>query len=314
MAIKTVGIVGTGVIGASWIGLFLAHGLKVLVADPAPGAKEKLAEYLEKVWPTLQELGISAGGSLDNYEFVGTNLGDRYAEVDYIQENAPERVDLKVKLICEIDAKTRPDVIIASSSSGIPSSQFISECNVNPGRVLIGHPFNPPHLMPLVEVVPHPKTHPDHVEEALSFYRSVGKTPIHIKQEIPGFVANRLQAVVCNEAYSLVTRGVVSAMDLDMCVTSSLGPRWAVTGPLVSNALGGGGGADGFRHLMEHLGPASEKWLEDIKANSFKSDQQSIELLTASVEEELEKEDSAVLEARRDKLLVELFRQQKDAQ
>ncbi|EXK23356.1 hypothetical protein FOMG_19864 [Fusarium oxysporum f. sp. melonis 26406] len=309
MAIRTVGVVGTGVIGASWIGLFLAQGLRVLVADPASGAEEKLAKHLRKIWPTLQDLGLSPNGSFANYEFVGTNLGERYADVDFVQENAPERPDLKVQLVSEIDAKTPPDVVIASSSSGIPSSQFISECKVNPGRVLIGHPFNPPHLMPLVEVVPHPNTHPDRIEEAMSFYRSLGKRPIHIKQEIPGFVANRLQAVVCNEAYSLVTRGVVSAMELDLCMTTSLGPRWAVTGPLVSNALGGGGGVDGFRHLIEHLGPASEKWLEDIRAHSFKSNHENINLLIASVREELEKEDSAALEARRDRLLVELFRQ-----
>ncbi|KAL7755627.1 hypothetical protein ACKLNR_014154 [Fusarium oxysporum f. sp. zingiberi] len=285
MAIRTIGVVGTGVIGASWIGLFLAQGLRVLVADPAPGAEEKLAKHLRKIWPTLQDLGLSPNGSFANYEFVGTNLGERYADVDFVQENAPERPDLKVQLVSEIDAKTRPDAVIASSSSGIPSSQFISECKVNPGRVLIGHPFNPPHLMPLVEVVPHPNTHPDRIEEAMSFYRSLGKRPIHIKQEI-----------------------------LDLCMTTSLGPRWAVTGPLVSNALGGGGGADGFRHLIEHLGPASERWLEDIRAHSFKSNHESIDLLIASVGEELEKEDSAALEARRDRLLVELFRQQQHTQ
>ncbi|KAF5001120.1 hypothetical protein FGRMN_1231 [Fusarium graminum] len=310
MAIKTVGVVGTGIIGASWIGLFLAHGLRVLVADPGPGAEEKLAQYLERIWPTLQELGLSQDASLKNYEFVGASLDERYADVDFVQENAPEKTNLKIKLVGEIDAKTRPDVVIASSSSGIPSSEFISECKVNPGRVLIGHPFNPPHLMPLVEVVPHADTHRDRIEEALTFYRSVGKSPIHIKKEIPGFVANRLQAVVCNEAYSLITRGVVSAMDLDLCVTNSLGPRWAVTGPLVSNAMGGGGGADGFRHLMEHLGPASEKWLEDIRAHRFDSNKESIDLLTASVAEELEKEDVVALEARRDKFLIKLFRDQ----
>ncbi|KAF5664489.1 3-hydroxyacyl dehyrogenase [Fusarium heterosporum] len=313
MAIKTVGVVGTGIIGASWIGLFLAHGLRVLVADPGPGAEKKLAQYLEKIWPTLQELGLSQEASLKNYEFVGPSLDERYADVDFVQENAPEKINLKIKLVSEIDAKTRPDVVIASSSSGIPSSEFITECKVNPGRVLIGHPFNPPHLMPLVEVVPHADTHPDCIEEALTFYRSVGKSPIHIKKEIPGFVANCLQAVVCNEAYSLITRRVVSAMDLDLCVTNSLGPRWAVTGPLVSNAMGGGGGADGFRHLMEHLGPASEKWLEDIRAHRFNSNKESIDLLTASVAEELEKEDVVALEARRDRLLIKLFRDQRQS-
>ncbi|KAH7041566.1 3-hydroxyacyl-CoA dehyrogenase [Microdochium trichocladiopsis] len=310
MAIKTVGVVGTGLIGASWTGLFLAHGLRVLVADPAPGAAEKLAKYLETIWPTLAQLGpgLASGASLANYEFVGTSLGERFAEVDFVQENAPEKQQLKTTVVGEIDAKTRPDVIIASSSSGIPSSQFVSECRVNPARVLIGHPFNPPHLMPLVEVVPHPGTDTAKTEEAMAFYRSLGKKPVHLRKEVPGFVANRLQAVVCNEAYSLVTRGVLSAEDLDLCMTSSLGPRWAVTGPLVSNAMGGGGGAEGFRHFIEHLGPAFDSWLEDIRANRFQSTKESLDLLMARVDEALSTSDAGALEARRDRLLVQMLR------
>jgi 3-hydroxyacyl-CoA dehydrogenase len=231
MAIKTVGVVGTGVIGASWTGLFLAHGLRVLVADPSPDAADKLASYLKSIWPALQEIGLSEGASIDNYEFVGASLGEHYSKVDFIQEvcimhckhsqhikltlrqNAPERPELKLKLLAEIDAKTRKDVVIASSSSGIPSSRFISQCK-NPERVLIGHPFNPPHLMPLVEVVPHPGTNAATIATAIEFYNSIGRKAIHIQQEAPGFVANRLQAALLTEAYSLVSRGIISAEDL----------------------------------------------------------------------------------------------------
>ena len=129
------------------------------------------------------------------------------------RQNAPEKPELKLKLLAEIDSKTRPDVTIASSSSGIPSSQFISQCK-NPERVLIGHPFNPPHLMPLVEVVPHPGTNAATIATAIEFYDSLGRKAIHIQQEAPGFVANRLQAALLTEAYSLVSRGVISAEDL----------------------------------------------------------------------------------------------------
>ncbi|KAK5706005.1 hypothetical protein LTR17_021167 [Elasticomyces elasticus] len=148
-SIRTVGVVGTGVIGASWTGLFLANGLKVLVSDPAPNAEEKLVAYLNSNWPTLQEIGLAQNASLANYRFVGASLEAHYGELDFVQENAPERLGLKTKLVGEIDAGTRPDVIIASSSSGITSSQFIGNCK-HAERVLIGHPFNPPHLMPLV--------------------------------------------------------------------------------------------------------------------------------------------------------------------
>ncbi|KAI4846812.1 putative hydroxyacyl-CoA dehydrogenase [Aureobasidium sp. EXF-8845] len=211
--IKTVGIVGTGVIGASWTALFLSHGLKVLVADPAPGAVDKLSAYIKSVWPALERMGIDDDASPDNYEFVGTDLGEHISECDFIQENAPERVDLKTKLLAQLDRAAPKNVIIASSSSGLPSSRFIGDCQ-HPERVLIGHPFNPPHLMPLVEVVPHAGTSDSSIQGALAFYKSVGRKPVHIRQEVPGFAANRLQAALCNEAYSLVARGVLSAEDL----------------------------------------------------------------------------------------------------
>ncbi|CCT71793.1 related to lambda-crystallin [Fusarium fujikuroi] len=308
MSIRTVGVVGTGVIGASWAGLFLAHGLRVLVSDPAPNAEKGLKDAIHTLLPILEVIRPHSNIDLSKLEFVGSSLGHRLGEVDFIQENAPERVDLKTKLIAELDAGARPEVVIASSSSGIPSSQFISNCAKNPGRVLIGHPFNPPHLMPLVEVVPHPGTDSKSVDTAVSFYRSIGKTPVVIKKEVPGFAANRLQAVLCNEVYSLVSNGVMSAKDVDTCVTSSLGPRWAVTGPLMSNAMGGGGGSDGFRHLLEHLGPASQQWLEHIKANSFQWDTESLDKLTDSVGEELQGANVKELEKERDRLLVEILK------
>jgi 3-hydroxyacyl-CoA dehydrogenase len=229
--IKTVGVVGTGVIGSSWIGLFLAKGLHVIVSDPAPDAEKKLSDYLKGIWPLLERSGLSPGASLSNYEFVGSSLAGRYESIDFVQEvsydetqhlvilysleqNVPERIDIKNKIIAEIDAGTRSDVIIASSSSGLPSSRFVKDCQKNPSRVLIGHPFNPPHIVPLVEIVPHPGTAEEFIQIALEFYQSLGKHPIVVRQETPGFVANRLQAAINNEAFSLVQRGVVTAKEL----------------------------------------------------------------------------------------------------
>ena len=164
---------------------------------------------------------------------------------------------------------TRKGVVIASSSSGLPSSAFIGRSQHDPSRILVGHPFNPPHLIPLVEVVPHPGTSGKAVEITLDFYRSLGKKPIHIRREIPGFVANRLQAAINNEAYSLVSRGIVSAADLDAAVTSGPGLRWALTGPIITNALGGGGGSEGFDNRIERLGPAIRSWEDDILLHRF---------------------------------------------
>ncbi|QLI68416.1 L-carnitine dehydrogenase [Metarhizium brunneum] len=308
MSIRTVGVVGTGVIGSSWIGLFLARGLQVIVSDPASGAEQKLAAYLQAIWPTMQKSGLAPNAALTNYRFVGAQFKHHFANVDFVQENAPERIELKTDILGEIDAATRPDVVIASSSSGIPSSRFISKCAVNAGRVLIGHPFNPPHLMPLVEVVPHAETAAASTETAMNFYKSLGRKPVLIRQEIPGFAANRLQAAVCNEAYSLVSRGVLSAQDLDTCVTSSLGPRWAVTGPLLSNAMGGGGGTDGFKHFLEHLGPATRSWMDDMQAHAFQWTPEGLATLRESVAKELQGKDTKELERKRDQCLVEVLR------
>lgn len=216
-------------------------------------------------------------------------------------------------------------MIIASSSSGIPSSQFISQCAVNPARVLIGHPFNPPHLIPLVEVVPHPTTAASVTEAAIAFYKSLGRTPVHIRQELPGFAANRLQTALLNEAYSLVSRGIISAEDLgecenrrtirdqqlrrnlDTCVTNSLGPRWAATGPLLSYTMAGGGGMDGLKHALEHFSPASRSWLDDMKAHTFTWAPKDIDALSASISEALSGKDPKDLERKRDDLLVKIL-------
>ncbi|KAJ9298232.1 hypothetical protein DTO271G3_3837 [Paecilomyces variotii] len=311
-AIKTVGVVGTGVIGASWTALFLANGLRVLVSDPAPGAKDRLITYLNTVWPVLERLHLRPGASISNWTFVGESLGDACAEVDFIQENAPEKVDLKRKLLASLDAKTRDHVIIASSSSGIPSSQFVTECK-NPERVLIGHPFNPPHLMPLVEVVPHPKTNTASIKTAMGFYESLGKSPVLIHQETPGFVANRLQAALVNEAYSLVQRGIVSAEACDTCVTTGVGLRWALTGPFMTNVLGGGGGKEGFRHIVTHLGPAFESWTKDMNNHAFVFNDANVQKLDDSVQEMLSESDSKKVEEERDEVLVDMIKRKRAA-
>ncbi|KAJ5360352.1 Dehydrogenase multihelical [Penicillium concentricum] len=302
--IRTVGVIGTGVIGASWTALFLARGLKVIVTDPAPGADGKLRDYLLKHWPTIPNTKVTQDEYLNNFKFVkeiDAHLGD----IDLIQENGPERLDFKRRLFAHLDANTPEHVVIASSSSGLPSSEFITECKKNPARILIGHPFNPPHLVPLVEVVPHQGTGDVYVTAALQFYRSLGKDPVLVKKETPGFIANRLQAAVCAEAYSLVSRGVVSAEDLDKTVTSGLGLRWALTGPIMTNTLGGGGD---FNCFMNHLGPALKTWLEDMHRHEFDMDSQDMDVLKERVDEWTSQVNLKEIEESRDKILVGLIK------
>ncbi|PLB48402.1 hypothetical protein P170DRAFT_386855 [Aspergillus steynii IBT 23096] len=307
--IRTVGVIGAGVIGASWTALFLAKGLKVIVTDPAPGAEAKIREYLQEYCSAVPNATLSPASCLNNFTFV-TDIDPYLDSLDLIQENGPERVDFKRRLFAHLDAKTPSHVLIASSSSGLPASQFVTECTNNPSRILIGHPFNPPHLVPLVEIVPHPGTSEKAVSAAYQFYQSLEKDPVVVKSETPGFVANRLQAAVCAEAYSLVSRGIVSPEDLDKTVTSGLGLRWALTGPIMTNTLGGGGD---FTHFMDHLGPALKSWLDDMDQHRFDiGSEDRVGALKKTVNEWVAQVDLKKHEADRDALLADLVRSKLD--
>jgi 3-hydroxyacyl-CoA dehydrogenase len=221
--------------------------------------------------------------------------------------------DFKTKLFANLDEKARPDIILASSSSGIPSSQFIDGCKKAPERVLIGHPFNPPHLVPLVEVVPHPGTQQSIIKTAMEFYTSLGKTPIEIKLEIPGFVANRLQSCLNFEAMALVKRGAVSAEAVDLAVTSSLGMRWAVIGPLMSNVFGGGGGRDGFLKIQKGIGMTATVWQDDMAAHKFDMTDENLEMVDKSVQVWLDHVDLSAIENLRDDVILTTIEKKKMA-
>ncbi|EXJ83633.1 3-hydroxyacyl-CoA dehydrogenase [Capronia coronata CBS 617.96] len=306
--IRTVAVIGCGVIGMSWACLFLAKGLKVIITDPVEGAEDRFRRYLDEAWPSIQlQLGSLQQEPAKNYEFVA-DIVPRLIEVDFIQENGPERVEFKQELFKTLDQHARPGVVIASSSSGLPSSAFIGQCEHEPGRILIGHPFNPPHLIPLVEVVPHAGTTPAIITTAMAFYRALGKRPVLIRKEVPGFVANRLQAAINAEAYSLISRGVISAEDLDTAVTSGPGLRWGVTGPIVTNALGGGGGADGFNTRLERLGPAIRGWEKDMLEHRFDWSEERLSLLKAEVGNYLTAVNWSELTRQRDSVLLQLLK------
>jgi len=252
--IRRIAIVGTGVIGASWAAQYLARGFDVIATDPAPNAEENLRKYVDEAWPTLTEIGLSPGASRDRLSFT-TNMKEALSQADFVQENGPERVDFKIKLFADMDDATPPDSIIASSSSGITPSVMQTNCK-HPERVLIGHPFNPPHLIPLVEVVGGGKTSPEAIQQAIAFYASIGKKPIHLHKELPGHVGNRLQIALYKEVMYLIQQGVLSVSDADDAVSYGPGLRWGVMGPSLQWHLGGGAG--GIKHFMEHLMPGME--------------------------------------------------------
>jgi len=248
-SVRRIAVVGTGVIGASWAAQYLARGFDVVATDPGPNAEANLRKYVDDAWPILTAIGLSPGAGRERLSFT-TNMKEALADADFVQENGPERPEFKIQLYADMDAATRPDVLIASSSSSLTMSVIQSKCK-QPGRCLIGHPFNPPHVIPLVEVVGGAKTSPAALEQAMAFYAAIGKKPILLHKELPGHVANRLQVALYKEVLYLIQQGVLSVEDADAAVCWGPGLRWGIMGPNLQFHLGGGAG--GIKHFIEHL-------------------------------------------------------------
>jgi len=259
-SIRRIAIVGTGVIGASWAAEYLAHGFDVVATDPAPNAEANLRKYVDAAWPALTAMGLSPKASRDRLSFT-LDMKTAVSDANLVQENGPERPDFKIKLFAEIDGATPVDSIIASSSSGITMTVMQSACT-HPERCVIGHPFNPPHMIPLVEVVGGEKTSPEAVQRAIEFYASIGKKPIHLRKEVVGHVANRLQAALYREVVNLIHLGVLNVADADTAVSWGPGLRWGVMGPNMLFHLGGGAG--GIQHFMDHLSGPLASWWKDL--------------------------------------------------
>jgi carnitine 3-dehydrogenase len=242
--IQRVAVVGTGVIGACWATFFLARRLDVTATDPAPGAEAALRDTIRAQWPAMERLGLAPGASPDRLRFAASPEA-AVAQAQFVQENGPERVELKRDLFRRLDAAAPEQTILATSSSTITVSEFQDACARHPERVVLGHPFNPPHLIPLVEVAGGRATSADAVERALGFYRAIGKHPIHLRKEVRGHVANRLQAALWQEAFHLVATGVASVADIDAAIAHGPGLRWALLGPFLNLHLSGGAGGIG---------------------------------------------------------------------
>jgi ketoreductase RED1 len=257
---QNVTVIGGGVIGASWVALFLANGLKVVVQDPRAGVDDEVRGYVDRAADSLRAIGLSAESIGSGHERLTfePDLERAVAQADLIQENGPERIDFKRDLWKRVAAAAPAHALLLSSSSAMPASAQSRDMDA-PERMLIGHPFNPPHIIPLVEVVPGPRTSSEAVKDAVAFYAALGKAPQVVRKEIGGFVANRLQAAIFRECVSLVAQGVVTVDELDSIVTHSVGLRWAVGGPFASFYLGGGD--DGMRGFVRQFGPGLEaRW------------------------------------------------------
>ena len=256
--IRRIAVIGTGVIGASWTALFLAKGLDVVATDIAPDAEASLRRFVDMAWPALKRLGLAPNASQSRLTFTADFL-TAVNGADLVQENGPERIEFKRKLYGQLDGVLPPDVIIASSSSGLTMSEIQTACPSHPERCLIGHPFNPPHLIPLVEIVGGAKTSEDTIQRASEFYTALGKQTVRLHKEVPGHVANRLQAALAREVYHLVAEGVVSVADVDAALCWGPGLRWGIMGQVLLNHLGGGQG--GIEHFFQQFtGPITAWW------------------------------------------------------
>ncbi|MCW8199975.1 L-carnitine dehydrogenase [Verminephrobacter aporrectodeae subsp. tuberculatae] len=252
--IRTFAAIGAGVIGSGWVARALAHGLDVLAWDPAPGAEKQLRENLANAWPALERVGLRAGASQARLRFVDT-LVACVADADFIQESAPERAELKRALHEQIGLSARPDALISSSTSGLLPTDFYAR-TAHPERCVVGHPFNPVYLLPLVEVLGGERTAPAALEAAQQIYRALGMRPLHVRKEVPGFIADRLLEALWREALHLVNDGVATTGEIDDAIRFGAGIRWSFMGSFLSYTLAGGDA--GMRHFMQQFGPALE--------------------------------------------------------
>jgi len=306
--IRRIAIIGTGVIGASWSSLFLAKGLQVVATDIAPNAEAALRKFVETAWPALKRLGLSPGASQSNLTFTA-DLAQALAGADLVQENGPERIDFKQKLYGQLDELLPPDVIIASSSSGLTMSEIQKGAASHPERCVIAHPFNPPHLIPLVEIVGGAKTSEATIQRAAEFYTSIGQRTVRLNKEMPGHVANRLQAALAREVYYLVAEGVVSAADVDTALSWGPGLRWGAMGNLMLNHLGGGPG--GIEHFFQQFTGPMTAWWKTLGSPLLTPEVQ--EKLINSVHAEVGSRTIEELEAERDEVLLGLIELRRQA-
>ena len=296
-----IALLGTGTIGASWATYFLARGLSITAWDPAPDADARLRAFIDAAWPAMERLGLGPGADPARVRVVDAPESAVDGAV-FVQESGPEDEALKRDLYRRIDAVLTPDAVVASSSSGLLIST-LQEGLRNGARFVVGHPFNPPHLIPLVEVVGGRGTDPEAVAWALAFYNTHGKRAIRVEREVPGHIANRLQAALLREAFHLLLSGAASAADIDAAIAHGPGLRWAFMGPFLTMHLAGG--EAGMRGALDHFGPALESWWADLGAPRL--DAEAIEALSRAVDEVLDGHSIPTLAAERDSRLLALL-------
>ncbi|MVO87158.1 MULTISPECIES: 3-hydroxyacyl-CoA dehydrogenase NAD-binding domain-containing protein [Streptomyces] len=300
--VRRVACVGAGVIGGGWVAHFLARGYDVTAWDPAPDAEQRLRRLVDAAWPALTRIGLADGASRERLTVAAT-LEEAVADAEFVQESAPEKLELKRDLLTRIDAAAPAGAVIASSTSGYPMTDMQTGA-ATPGRLVVGHPFNPPYLIPLVEVVGGERTDADAVAWASRFYEVAGKSVITMKSEVPGFIANRLQEALWREALHMVANGEATVAEIDASITEGPGLRWAFMGPMLTFALAGGEG--GMAHMLDHFGPSLKSPWTRLEAPEL--DRELYDAVVGGCEEAAAGRTIADLVAERDRGVIDVLR------
>ena len=296
--ISRTAVLGAGVIGASWAALFLASGRSVTVYDPARGAESAVRGYIEKAWPGLRDLGLTDRGTPDSVSFA-KSAREAVEGADFVQESVPERLPIKHSTYGEIEPVLSSHAIVSSSTSGL-TLEALQKGWTDPANLILGHPFNPPHLIPLVELTANSRTRPAVPKMAEAFYRDIGKVTIRIRKGLPGHVANRLQAAVWREAVHMAIEGVASVEDIDKAVWAGPGLRWAAMGPTMLFHLGAGEG--GLQAFCDHFKDTFNGWWDNL--GDPRLNDEVIEKLVDGITEQARGRSVEDLSFHRDKMLT----------
>ncbi|KZL05760.1 3-hydroxyacyl-CoA dehydrogenase NAD-binding domain-containing protein [Pseudovibrio sp. Ad26] len=294
-----IAILGAGTIGMSWAALFAATGRQVTVYDPSPETEDRVTTLVKNATETLAALGWQHAGDTSKLQFTNDPVA-AVSDADFIQESVPERLEIKHGLYQQIEPHLKPEVIIGSSTSGLKLSEMQAGFH-NPGRFILAHPFNPPHLIPLVELMDNEKTDAGVLQSAKDFYESIGKVCVRLNKEVPGHIANRLQAAIWRETIHLAMEGVASVEDIDKAAAYGPGLRWAAMGPNTLLHLGGGEG--GIRSFCDHLGGPFQSWWDDL--GSPRITPEVVDTLEDGVKASLENTSMQELAKRRDDLVLQ---------
>lgn len=301
MAKQTVAVVGTGVIGNGWIVRMLASGYDVVATDPAEGAEQRMRHAVKQSWPYVEKLGLADGASIDRLMFE-ESIAEAVKHADYIQENVPEREELKQKVLQEIDQYAKPDALIGSSTSGIMPTELQANLQ-HPKRFVVAHPFHPVYILPLVEVVGGKQTTQENIDKAKNFYEGMGMSVLHVRNEIEGHIADRLIEAIWRESLHIVNEGIATTEEVDKAFTHGAGMRYAQYGPFLTFHLAGGEG--GMRHMLKQFGPALKKPWTKLEAPELTDE--LYEKVVEGCEEQSNGMTMSELDQNRNEFLVKLY-------